>query len=324
MFSFLGQYFAIGLSGTSLTKEEKEAIKKFQFAGIILFSKNYESKKQLTQLCQEIQSYYLQEFPCLIMTDQEGGRVQRFKQEFTLIPSLLNLSQTISPKEIFEIFFKASEELKSCGIVMNLAPCLDVVISYETNKAIGDRSLGGDTQKVKSYGTAIVRAIEESGLFSCSKHFPGHGRTSLDSHEELPIVDVSLTELEKSDLLPFVGAIKARTSAIMMSHLLYKRQDPNFPVSLSPFWHQYLRKTLKFKGLILTDDFEMKAITDTIGTSQATVAALKAGTDIVLFRSLETFLTDFVKIEAPLRSLLSGKTALHQQASFWKNSYLKR
>ena len=280
----LGQLIFTGLSGLTLTEDEKKFIEKEDIGGVILFSKNYESPAQLAELVNSIQ-VLRKEYPLFICTDHEGGRVVRFKTHFTQFPPMLEIAKLDSPKLVFEVATIMAEELLACGVNLNLAPVCDIW-NNEQNKVIWDRAFGTDHETVSKFISSMIRGFETSGILSCAKHFPGHGNTLKDSHYDLPIVKKPLEQIKAEELQPFIKAVKARVDMIMMAHIIVEDIDPELPCSLSPKAHQLLRGDLKYKGLILSDDMQMGAITAHRGTGEAAMMAIKAGSDLIEYRDM--------------------------------------
>ncbi|AUN99852.1 beta-N-acetylhexosaminidase [Bacteriovorax stolpii] len=280
----LGQLVFTGLSGLTLTDEEKKFIEKEDIGGVILFSKNYESPAQLAELVNSIQ-VLRKEYPLFICTDHEGGRVVRFKTHFTQFPPMLEIAKLDSPKLVFEVATIMAEELLACGINLNLAPVCDIW-NNDQNKVIWDRAFGTDHETVSKFISSMIRGFETNHLMSCAKHFPGHGNTLKDSHYDLPIVKKPLEEIRNEELQPFIKAVKARVDMIMMAHIIVEDIDPDLPCSLSPKAHAILRNELKYKGLILSDDMQMGAITAHRGTGEAAMMAIRAGSDLVEYRDM--------------------------------------
>lgn len=282
--SQLGQMIITGVSGLALTNEEKNFIENENIGGVILFANNYESAAQVAELVNSIQ-VLRKEYPLFICTDHEGGRVVRFKSHFTQFPPMLEIAKLGSPKLFFEVATIMAEELLACGVNMNLAPVCDIW-NNEQNKVIWDRAFGTDHETVSKYISSMIRGFQTNGILSCAKHFPGHGNTVKDSHYDLPIVKKPLAEIKEEEFQPFIKAIKARVDVVMMAHIIVEEIDPHLPCSLSPIAHQILRQELKYKGLILSDDMQMKAITDHRGTGEAAMMAIKAGSDLVEYRDM--------------------------------------
>ena len=283
--SNLGQLIFTGISGKTLTEDEKNFIEKENIGGVILFSENYENPGQLAELVNEIQTLR-EEYPLFIAVDHEGGRVVRFKNHFTKIPPMLDLAKTTSPKLCFRITKMMAEELSICGINVNLSPVCDV-LSNPDNQIIGDRAFGSDPDKVSAFISSAIRGFQTNGILACAKHFPGHGDTAIDSHFNLPIIKKSMEDLRKVDLPPFIKAVKSRVEFVMVAHVIIEGLDPDLPCSLSPKAYDLLRKELRFTKLIITDDMQMKAIADRYSTGEAAAMAIGAGADIIEYRDMD-------------------------------------
>jgi beta-N-acetylhexosaminidase len=280
----LGQLIITGIDGITLKKEEQQFLEEENIGGVILFTKNYESPAQLAELVNSIQKCR-KEFPLFIGVDHEGGRVIRFKTHFTQWPSMLALASLNSPKLVFEVHEIMAEELKACGINLNFGPVCDVFTNPQ-NKVIGDRAFAKDPDSVGKFVTSAIRGMQTKGVMACAKHFPGHGNTTKDSHFDLPVVKRSIAELEEIEIPPFIKAVKARVEMVMMAHLIVDSIDPHLPTSLSPAAHVFLREKLKYNRIIISDDMQMKAITDHYTVENAAVMAIKAGADIIEYRDM--------------------------------------
>lgn len=281
----LGQLIMTGISGTQLSATEKAFLEENDIGGVLLFSHNFESPGQLAELVNSIQTCR-SEYPLLIAVDQEGGRVVRFKKNFTQFPAALDVASTDSPKLCFSVAKIMAEELLACGVNVNLSPVCDIYTNKQ-NKVIGDRSYGTDEEEVSKYVTAMIRGFQTHNLISCAKHFPGHGDTSKDSHFDLPIVKTEMSELREREFQPFIKAIKARVEIVMMAHLIVDAIDSDLPTSLSPKAYEILRNELKFNKVIISDDMQMKAIADHFGTGDAAVMAISAGADIIEYKDMD-------------------------------------
>ena len=281
----VGQMFITGISGHSLTEDEKKFIQESNIGGVILFKHNFSDPGQLAELVNEIQTLR-DEYPLFISVDQEGGRVKRFQSHFIQLPSMFELGQKDSPKLTFEVHKALAEELSACGINLNYSPCCDIW-SNENNKVIGDRAFGKTAEEVEKHVSAAIRGLHSANVLACSKHFPGHGNTTKDSHYDLPFVKKSLDQLRKEEIIPFNKASKSRVEFIMMAHLVVDALDKELPCTLSPAAYKFLREELKYKKLIITDDMEMKAISDHFSYPEAGRIALNAGADVLLYRSVE-------------------------------------
>ncbi|MDD0854454.1 beta-N-acetylhexosaminidase [Halobacteriovorax sp. GB3] len=281
----IGQLIFTGLSGTSLTDDEREFLESEDIGGVILFSKNYENPAQLAELVNSIQQCR-REYPLFIAVDHEGGRVIRFKSGFTQFPPMHDISLTESPKQCFHVHKIMADELAACGVNVNLAPVCDVWTN-DKNKVIGDRAFGKDPETVSKFVSSAIRGLQTGNVLACAKHFPGHGDTVLDSHFDLPKVSKSLDELRDVEFIPFVKAVKSRVEFVMMAHIIVEGIDPKLPCSLSEKAHQILRDEMKYSKLIISDDMQMQAITNHYGVEEAAVMAINAGSDIVEYRDME-------------------------------------
>lgn len=280
-----GQLIITGIKGLTLTPEETSFLKEDKIGGVILFSHNFEDPAQLAELINSIQKLR-DEYPLFISVDHEGGRVIRFKKHFTQFPPMLELAKMNSPKLIYEVHEIMAKELASCGINLSFSPCCDVLTNPE-NKVIGDRAFGDNVEDVEKHISAAIRGLQTNGIIACAKHFPGHGGTTKDSHFDLPLVKTSIEDLKQTELLPFIKASKSRVEMMMMAHLMVDAIDHELPTSLSPKAYDFLRTETKFSKLVITDDLEMKAISDRFTIEQSAVKALKAGADILLYRFAE-------------------------------------
>lgn len=296
-----GQLIITGIKGLSLTPEETTFIKEEKIGGVILFAHNYEDPAQLAELVNSIQKNR-DEYPLFIAVDHEGGRVIRFKKHFTQFPAMMELSKINSPKLIYEVHEVMAKELAACGINLSFSPCCDILTNPD-NKVIGDRAFGDNVEDVEKHISAAIRGLQTNGIIACAKHFPGHGGTTKDSHFDLPLVKTSLEDLRNLELQPFVKASKSRVEMMMMGHLMVDALDHELPTTLSPKAYDFLRSETKFSKIVITDDMEMKAISDRFTIEEAAVKALKAGTDILLYR----FAEDAMKALAAVREAVKTK-----------------
>lgn len=286
MNKLIGQHLIIGLSGPSLTSDEKEFIIENNISGVILFARNLIEPKQIHDLCSEIQSLrhkMIEKAPLFISVDMEGGRVARLKSPFTIWPAVKNLGDLDNPTITFHFANKMGNELKSIGINLDFAPCVDI-FSNPKNTVIGDRSVGSDPELVAKHTSALVRGYIKSGIISCAKHFPGHGNTIIDSHEDLPVEHSDLKRLNDFELVPFKRSFRARVDMVMSSHIQFPNIDPDWPVTLSEkFLKQILRDEIRYRGIVISDDLGMKAMTKHFDPEIIPVRALQAGVEILLY-----------------------------------------
>ncbi|MCB9060749.1 MAG: beta-N-acetylhexosaminidase [Halobacteriovoraceae bacterium] len=297
----LGQLFISGLSGLQLNEEEASFIKNENLGGIILFSHNYDSPAQLAELVNSIQSLR-GENPLFICVDYEGGRVQRFKNGFTRIPSMQKIAVSGSPKFCYELHSLMAKELSACGINVNFAPCCDILVNPK-NQVIGDRSFSDQEEVVTKFISSAIRGLHTYNIQSCAKHFPGHGATTKDSHYDLPYVKTPLEVIKSRELKPFVKAVKSRVTFVMMAHIVVDAIDENLPCSLSPNAYEIVRKDLRFTKLTVTDDMNMKAITDHFGQIEAAQKALSAGADLLIYRDLASCKSVYLNLKKAVENI---------------------
>lgn len=281
----LGQLFIIGIKGTSLSSEEEAFLTENNIGGVILMGRNVQSPEQVHQLCASIQKLRHKtkaKSPFFISIDMEGGRVARLKEPFTQWPPLRNLGDIDSPSLAFNMALYMGKELRAVGINLDFAPCVDV-LTNPLNGVIGDRSISSDPEIVSKMSSALIRGYMKSEVITCAKHFPGHGNTFVDSHEDLPLEEINLERINKIELVPFRKAIRSRVDMIMMSHVLYKNIDAENPASLSPILNKLLRDELRYRGVIITDDLDMKALTKNYTVEEIAVKSLACGNDILLY-----------------------------------------
>jgi beta-N-acetylhexosaminidase len=282
----VGQLFVIGLIGPTLTKKEAEFIVKNDIGGVVLFERNLQGPLELHKLCTDL--YNLKERlpsrkPPFVAIDMEGGRIHRLKEPFTQWPSAKQVAELGSTAAAFKSAQMMGAELHAIGLNMNFSPCMDI-LTNKKNLLIGDRSYGSDPEEVAKMASAVVRGFIKAGVIPCAKHFPGHGNTIIDSHDELPVENITLEELEKRELVPFKKAFKARMDLVMTAHILYKKIDSKLPATLSPAIIKDLLKTkMRYRGLVLSDDLDMKALSKNFKKEEIPVLALKAGCDMLMY-----------------------------------------
>ena len=277
----IGQLFMIGFLGTSVTPDLAAFIKKYKPGGVILFSRNLESVGQMVDLTNDLQACSPHS-PLLISIDQEGGRVSRLPKGFTIFPPCDLLGRCNSSELAYAAAATIAKELRAVGVNMNMAPVLDVN-SNPDNPVIGDRAFGTNPDVVCELGLATATGLQDNKVVACGKHFPGHGDTSVDSHEALPVVEASRERLEAIEFPPFRRAVAQSVASMMTAHVLYRALDPELPATLSPtIITNFLRRELQYDGVVLTDDLEMRAIIDHYGIEDAAVRAVLAGCDVLL------------------------------------------
>jgi beta-N-acetylhexosaminidase len=275
-----------GFEGKTVPLRLSRWLREGTVAGVVLFSRNVETPRQVRDLCREIRSVAGRGRPApLIAIDQEGGRVQRLTEPgFTRFPPARCYSTLCCHAErAAEAVAEAiAEELRAVGMDINFAPVLDVDSNPE-NPVIGDRALSNDPSLSARLGVSFFRGTLSRGVIPVGKHFPGHGATDADSHETLPVVRSAGKTLLSRDLHPFRRAIRAGIPALMTAHVLYPALDKEFPATLSEkILGSLLRRQLRFRGVVFSDALEMKAITGRFGVGDAAVRAVSAGCDVVM------------------------------------------
>lgn len=283
--SKIGQLFMMGIPGPRLDDITETFIRDYNPGGIILFSRNIQDPIQLTRLCLDLQECAMKHhgLPLLLAADQEGGKVARLREPFTIFPGNEAIGQDAQPVErARELGLTTAKEMGIVGLNMNLAPVVDVRRG-DIERHLEGRTFGDDPEMVALLGRTVVRSLQQHGVLAVAKHFPGLGRATLDPHFNLPRIEVDIKEMEEVNLRPFEAAIDEGVSAIMTSHAIYPAVDVERPATLSPaILTRLLREKMNFKGLIITDDLEMGAIAKHWGVGQGAAAAFEAGADILL------------------------------------------
>lgn len=268
-----------GIPGPELDAGTRQTLERLGVGGVILFRRNVTTPAQIAALTGALHA--LPSAP-LVAIDHEGGRVVRLNEPFTQFPAAAVVGRSGDSALAFQIGQAMAEELSSVGIDLNFAPVLDVH-SNPANPIIGDRAFGSDPTLVSAMGIALMRGLMAGGVIPCGKHFPGHGDTEKDSHVELPTVRRSRVELEGTELPPFRAAIAANIPMLMTAHVLYPALDVERPATVSrAILTDLLRTELGFSGVIVSDDLEMRAISDHGDIGAAAVASVEAGADALL------------------------------------------
>lgn len=276
-----GQRLMVGFDGTELNVELKFLIGTLKVGGIILFSRNLIEPGQIEDLCFSMQSYARScgQPPLLIAIDQEGGRVARLKEPFTQFPGNPKMKGADDA-----VFFAetTAKELSEVGINMNLAPVLDVA-PEGINSVMADRAFGSDPSWVSEQGKVVIEHLQAAKIMAVAKHFPGIGRTVLDSHFELPDLDIDVNAMKTFDLFPFKTAISNDVAGIMLSHIRYTGIDPDWPASLSRIIaDDLLRREMGYDGVVMTDDLDMGAIEKHYNIKTVIQRILTADIDLAL------------------------------------------
>jgi beta-N-acetylhexosaminidase len=274
-----GDLLAVGFEGTVLPEDVQALAERAGLGGVVLFARNcpdLDTVLALTAACRRLGP------DVLVLVDHEGGRVHRLPPPFTRFPPAAVVGSAGDPALAGAVARAMARELRAAGFDSGLAPVLDCR-SEPASQVIGDRAFARDPETVAACGAAFVTAALAEGLIPVAKHFPGHGRTAVDSHQALPEVDAPRGALEALELVPFRRALAAGCPAVMVSHVRYRALDPDWPASLSPaVVGGLLRGQLGFEGLVLSDDLEMQAVAAAWGVDGAAVRFLAAGGDLAL------------------------------------------
>ena len=273
----------IGIAGTELTAQERDWLQDSACGGVILFSRNFASRAQVTELSQAIREAAPR--PQLLCVDQEGGRVQRFRDGFSALPSLEPFGRLYANDQASalalaeEHAWLMASEIRACGIDLSFAPVVDL---GRGNRAIGDRAFSEDPRVVADFTRAYVRGMHAAAMAATLKHFPGHGSVLEDTHFDTAVDDRSLDAMRSLDLVPFVAGIEAKADAVMMAHVVYPQVAPE-PAGYSPRWiNEILRGEMGFRGVVFSDDIGMAAAFSAGGIKARVDAHLDAGCDVVL------------------------------------------
>jgi beta-N-acetylhexosaminidase len=272
--------FNVGFHGHLPSAEVLELIDR-GVHGVILFGRNIETAEQTAELVAALKRAAGR--PLLVSIDQEGGRVARLraKQGFTELPPMRAIGETGDADLAFAVGRLLGDELRAVGVDQDYAPCIDVDTN-PANPVIGDRSFSRDPEVVGRLGAALSKGLQAAGVAACAKHFPGHGDTSQDSHQDLPRLPHALARLEAVELLPFRMLAEAGVASVMTAHVVFEALDPRRPATLSPSVMQLLRSSTGFRGCAISDDLEMKAVAEHFPLEASVPGALAAGVDALL------------------------------------------
>ncbi|QPF37523.1 beta-N-acetylhexosaminidase [Acinetobacter sp. TTH0-4] len=271
----------LDIAGTELTQEDIQLLQAPQVGGMILFSRNIESPPQVRALTDHMRRIRPD---ILIAVDQEGGRVQRLKQGFSLLPAMGRLGDLYNtqPQKAVALAEQCgwlmAIEVLAVGIDFSFAPVLDL---NDVSDVIGDRSFAQNIQDIVPLASAFMQGMKRAGMANTGKHFPGHGSVKADSHVAAPVDSRSFEDIYAKDMQTFIQ-LMPQLDALMPAHVIYDQIDPN-PAGFSPYWIQtILRQKLKFDGVLFSDDLTMQAACVVGGADARIQAALKAGCDMGL------------------------------------------
>ncbi len=266
----------LDVAGLSLSEHERDIINHPNTGAVILFSRNYQDPAQVAELISSIRA--ARNGDILIAVDQEGGRVQRFRNGFTRLPPASYYAN--APELAEQAGWLMAMELLAVGVDFSFAPVLD--IDCGVSEIIGDRSFSSDAFTATRLASLFRKGMKAAGMAATGKHFPGHGAVALDSHTHLPVDDRDLDTIRAKDCQPFEQLIAEGLEAIMPAHVVYSKIDPN-PAGFSSFWlQQILRGELNFNGTIFSDDLSMEGAASVGDFPERARQAQQAGCDMIL------------------------------------------
>lgn len=273
----------IGVAGHELEAHERDWLRHDACAGVILFARNFASRQQVAELSQAIREAAPR--PQLVCVDQEGGRVQRFRDGYSALPALQGFDALYRDDPAaalalaHEHAWLMASEVRASGVDLSFAPVVDLGLG---NDAIGDRAFSPEPRIVAAFTRAYVEGMHAAGMAATLKHFPGHGSIVQDTHHGAAVDDRSLDAMRASDLVPFVAGIEAGADAVMMAHVTYPQVAPE-PAGYSRRWVEgILRGELGFRGIVFSDDIGMAAAQSAGGVGARVAAHLDAGCNAVL------------------------------------------
>ncbi len=272
----------LDLEGLTLNSREMDLLENPMVGGLILFTRNFASTNQVTDLCMAVREEAAGDI--IIAVDHEGGRVQRFREGFSVVPPMGEILQKHS--DIEQAKQKAygwgamiAMEVQGVGIDISFAPVLD--LNLEISEVIGDRAFSGQVDEVIELGRAFIKGMNDYGMATTAKHFPGHGSVRADSHIEIPVDDRPREQIISQDMRVF-SELAQDYQAVMPAHVIYPAVDKH-PAGFSEIWlKDILRKQLGFEGVIFSDDLSMEGATVAGDYHARADIALEAGCDMVL------------------------------------------
>ena len=281
--SQFGHHLIIGIAEPTLTDYDKRLLSKFKPAGVLLLGRNFlhgrhysEWLEKFGRLVDDIYQYS-ERTNMFITLDHEGGLVHRAPQPITRFPHA-----ALYRERSEQVARAAAQEVRSLGVNVSWAPVTDIH-SNPNNPIIGRRAFGETAEEATEYALAYYNGLSQEGILGSGKHFPGHGDTSTDSHFELPVVNLTMKELQARELLPFEALCKAGVPFLMTAHIMYPKIDPKFPATMSPtILNDIIRKQFGYDGLVVSDDLDMKAVSESFSKEDTLASAFNAGCDMFI------------------------------------------
>ncbi|MFC0302137.1 beta-N-acetylhexosaminidase [Virgibacillus soli] len=305
----IGQLMVVGFNGKKVTPEIRKLIREYHVGGIILFGRNIGTPEEVFNLTRELQLEAKNaghERPLFICIDQENGVVRRLGEGTTIFPGAMLLGATGRSENAYITGLATGRELKALGINWNLAPVADINNNPD-NPVIGVRSYGETPELVSDFAKQAMKGMNDAGVMTTLKHFPGHGDTAVDSHLDLPVINHDMERLMNVELKPFIACIEQGADTVMTSHVYFPaiEDQKNVPATLSnKVITGLLRNKIGFDGVVTTDCMEMNAISEGIGTAEGSVQALQAGVDLIMVSHLQT--RQYESINAINAAITSG------------------
>lgn len=277
-----GHYLMVGFDGTTLNDQIKTYLREFRAGGVILFSRNIEGPDQVSGLCRDMADYAAEQGTAnlILAVDQEGGKVARLRPPgFTAFEG----PSVVSTPEEAALFGRAlADDVLRAGFTMDMAPVADVAPA-DFDSVMDGRMFPGGPVAAGELCAAFIAAMQERGCMAVAKHFPGLGRTTLDSHKDLPFCEAAAADLRNEDLAPFSAAVEAGVSGVMLSHCVYTELDPQWPASISTaIARDILRRELYFPGIVMTDDLDMGAVNGRFSVETCMQRVIEAEIDLAL------------------------------------------
>lgn len=278
-----GNYFIVGLSGTALEESDKRVLGGLKPAGVLLLKRNFDHTvpykewiSKLKKLLEDVHAYAERD-KMIISLDHEGGRVHRVPPPLTLFPEAMQYRYRAA-----EVAKAMATEIKSIGVNLSWAPVVDIH-SNPANPIIGNRAFGTTAQEVADNAIRFTHTLMAEGVLACAKHFPGHGDTETDSHLELPVVNASKQTLEARELFPFKIMAQENVPFMMTAHIIFQAIDSEWPATLSEkILSEILRNKFGYKGIIVSDDLDMKAVSKSFENDETLGKAFNAGCDMFI------------------------------------------
>ena len=258
-----------------------ELMNQYHVGNIILFGWNTRDFQQTASLIQMLKQESDSKIPLSFAIDVEGGSVLRFSWDPSL-SSAQTLAKHKTPEDTYQQYLRIGKQLFEIGITIDLAPVLDIA-RQPSKSFLGKRMFGSDPEITVPHAKAAIRGLQDGGLRSFGKHFPGHGNTATDSHHSLPVLNATLEDWSDYELTMFQAAVDEQIDGILVGHLSYPNIDPDHISSVSSiFITDLLRKKMGFSGVIMSDDMRMQAIASTVGVGEGAISFVEAGGDMIL------------------------------------------